>query len=115
MKSNLMSALLLALVCAMQSGCLLTHSIHSVVRQDEPLRPLMFESERAKKLFEGNVKDAASDDSNEGNASFAIPFIVGLEKSTKLSGNAIRNDVATRMDLNGDRHISDYEASLPMR
>ena len=63
-------------------------------------------------MFEASAQAALADETNESHASLGIPFIVGLEKSQKVAPNAIRNDVATRFDINGDRHISDDEASL---
>lgn len=112
MKAKTLLVAAFGLICVSQIGCLLSHSNHVVVRQEEALQPVTFESEEARNLFESIVKNAIKEDSELGNASFAIPFIVGLEKSTKLSKSAIRNDVATRVDLNGDRLITEYEVSL---
>lgn len=95
------------------TGCLLSHSNHSVIRQDEPLLQLAFESEKARSVFESHVERRQTED--EAHASLAIPFIVGLEKSVSTSENAIRNDVATMMDINGDRLISEQEVSFNSR
>ena len=106
---------LVSLVCLSsftQCGCLLSHSHHKVVRQGEPLHAVTFESENARSAFEACAQSALSDETNESRSSFGIPFIVGLQRSRKVAPNAIRNDVATRLDLNGDRHITDDEASL---
>ncbi len=92
------------------SGCLLSHSNHSIVRQTEPLKQVVFETERARATFESQVERRL--ESNKSSASFGIPFIVGLEKTVTTAENAIRNDVATLLDINGDRVISEYETSL---
>ena len=98
--------------CLMQCGCLISHSNHQVVRQGEPLRQLTFESESARSAFEATAEHALDHDANESSAAFGIPFLIGLQHSRQTAPNAIRNDVATRLDLNGDQHISEYEASL---
>lgn len=112
MKPNSSSLLLLlgAILVAPLSGCLLSHSNHSVIRQDEPLLQLAFESEKARSVFESKVQKRKQED--EAHASFAIPFIVGLKKSVSTSENAIRNDMATMMDINGDRFLSEREVSF---
>ena len=115
MRTAIFSTLCLAIFAIIQTGCLLTHSHHTVVRQGEPLRPLTFESAEARETFEAVAEDSAENNSDESRSSFGIPFIVGLEKSSKTSSTAIRNDVATRFDINSDQHISDYEASLQRR
>ena len=105
----------IALLCCIQTGCLLSHSNHVVLRQDEPLQQLTFESETARNAYEASVQQSLNDESNTSHASFGIPFIVGLQQSKKLSDSATRNDVATQFDISGDSHISDYEASLKKR
>lgn len=112
-RAALVLLLLTCLFCATQSGCLLNHTHHTVIRQGEPLRQITFESENARSIFEASAECALADDSDESSSSFGIPFILGLSKSQKTSRTAIRNDVATRFDINGDKHISDYEVSLP--
>ena len=102
------------LVLVTQNGCLLNHSQHTILRHDEPLRPVTFESESARSTFEKCVSSECKDDCRKASASFAIPFLVGLERSQTISETAIRNDVGAKFDINGDGHISDYEASLQM-
>ncbi len=103
----------LAVSCVVAfSGCLLNYSHHSVVRQDEVLQPLTFESEQAKLSFEERVDAAMDSDRTQSERSFGIPFLIGVNRSSDLSEAAIRNDTATRLDVNGDRFISEYEASL---
>ncbi len=112
MRNTFFASSFLALLCLTQVGCLLNHSNHTVVRQEEPLRGVTFETENARQVFEATAEAALEDDSNQSHASFGVPFIVGLEKSKSIAPNAIRNDVATRFDINGDGHISEYEATL---
>ncbi|MEM7785562.1 MAG: hypothetical protein AAF623_19600 [Planctomycetota bacterium] len=100
------------LIAMFQTGCLLNHSNHTVVRQNEPLRRITFESEQSRAVFEQSVSQALKDRSNRSSASFSIPFLVGLEKTKSIATNAIRNDVMAMFDIDGDAHISDYEASL---
>ncbi|MFK7769507.1 MAG: hypothetical protein AB8B55_20000 [Mariniblastus sp.] len=99
-----------SLVPVVFSGCLLSHSNHAIVRQNEPLKQIAFETEKARAYYEAKVSERL--DNSEASASFGIPFIVGLEKSTTTSENAVRNDVATLLDINGDRVVSEYEANL---
>lgn len=106
------TCLLVAMLCVANTGCLLNHSNHTVVRQQEPLRSVTFETEQARQVFEASAEAALEDDSNESRASFGVPFLVGFEKSKTIAPNAIRNDVATKFDINNDGHISEYEASL---
>lgn len=100
------------LLVLFQAGCLLNHSNHIVLRQDEPLRALTFQSESSRKVFEEAVDCALDEDSLQSHASFGIPFIIGLSKSKTLSSTAIRNDVGALFDINQDGVISDYEVSL---
>ena len=95
-----------------QTGCLLVHSNHTVLRQNEPLHQPTFESEETRNAFEQYVNSEFENESNISSASFAIPFIVSLSRSKTVSENAIRNDIAARFDINRDNHISDHEASL---
>ena len=100
-------------VCVlMMSGCLVNHSNHRVVRQSEALQPFSFQSETARENFESQVEHAVERGANDSHSSFAIPFLVGLERSRKLSDAAVRNDVGNRLDTNGDGVISDYETSV---
>ena len=106
------AGLMIAVCLSCGTGCLMNVSKLEVLRQDEPVRALTFESEHARNVFESHVSHAQDDDGFESNVSFGIPFIIGVETTEVVSPSAIRNDVATRFDLNSDNHISDYEASL---
>ena len=103
---------MLSLFCVCQTGCLLNHTNHRVLRQDEAVKQLTFESEPTRNSFEAWVTEAIDNNSDKSSASFGIPFIVGLEASQRVSTAGIRNDVATQIDINGDSHISNYEISL---
>lgn len=111
-RASFFASAIFAILLLPQTGCLLNHSNHTVVRQQEPLRGITFETENARKVFEASTDAAMDNDSNKSHASFGVPFLVGLEKSKSVAPNAIRNDVATRFDINGDGHISEYEAGL---
>jgi hypothetical protein len=107
---NRSSLVVSSIIMVSLSGCLLSHSNHKVVRQNEPLQQLAFESEQARAVFESRVERQM--ESDESSASLGIPFLVGLEKTVKTAENAIRNDVATMLDINGDGIVSNHEASL---
>ncbi len=102
---------LMALVLVCCSGCLLNHSHHVVLRQDEPLYAAYFESEDGRHIYENFVRNQISNKSKQSESSFGIPFIIGAERSYRLAENAIRNDAAIRFDQNSDGLISDVEAS----
>ena len=103
---------LICSLCAINCGCLINHSNHVVLRQNEALRPLAFESPTARQNFESAVEYALDNEADRSRASFAVPFLFGLERSTKVAKNAIRNDLAALMDINRDGYISDYEISV---
>ena len=111
-KKTFVFATLFAGLLILQTGCLLSHSHHTVIRQDEPLRPMTFASESARNAYEACVDAECNSDANNSRGSLAIPFLIGLERSRTTSESAIRNDVSTKFDINGDDHISDYEAGL---
>jgi len=96
----------------MMSGCLLSHSNHSVVRQAEPLQPFSFQSQQARQRYESQVEHSIEQGLDDSHSSLAVPFLLGLERSRKLSQSAVRNDVAVRLDVNGDGVISDQETSV---
>ena len=52
LKNNLILTSALSLLILLQSGCLLNYSNDVVLRQDEPLRGLSFESEYAMHVFD---------------------------------------------------------------
>ena len=104
--------LTVAFLVTAQTGCLLVHSNHTVLRQNEPLHQTTFESEETRNAFEQHVNSECENESNTSSASFAIPFIVSLSRSKTVSENAIRNDIMAKFDINRDNHICDYEASL---
>lgn len=113
LRSLLMLICAFLVVCVTQCGCLLSHSHHSVVRQSEPLQQVAFQSQQAKIAFEHHVKRELENDNNRSSSSLAVPFLLGLEKSQRLSETAVRNDAAVFFDANADGIIDDKEASLP--
>ena len=95
-------------ICCTGTGCLLSHSHRTVLRQTELLQPVTFESDESKSVYESAVSSAMS--SGNSKASLAIPFLVGLERTKSVAENAVRNDVAQQFDMDGDLHITDAEA-----
>lgn len=112
LKNKLILTSALSLLILFQSGCLLNYSNDVVLRQDEPLRGLSFESEYAMHVFDQSVRRAQKTDSRKSTSSFNVPFIVGLSGSKTLSETAVRNDMGTLFDINQDGHITEYEVSL---
>lgn len=107
------------LICAFsvlsvtQTGCLISHSRHTVVRQGEPLQPVAFQSQQAKIAFEHRVQQKLEAKNNQSSSSLAVPFLLGLENSRRLSETAVRNDTAVFLDANADGIIDDTEVALP--
>lgn len=109
MTRNLFGFLALsAAICCTSTGCLLSHSNRVVLRQTESLQPVTFESDESKSIYESAVSSAVA--SGKSEASLAIPFLVGLERTRTVAENAVRNDVAKQFDMNGDLYITDAEA-----
>ena len=103
--------ILVATLSVGMSGCLLNHSHHVVVRQDEPLYASYFESDHGREVYEGYVRNQIQNNSKNSRSSFGIPFIISAERSHRIAENAVRNDAAIRFDRNSDGLISDEEAS----
>lgn len=113
LRSLFMLICALSVVCVTQCGCLVSHSHHTVVRQGEPLQRIAFQSQQAKIAFEHHVKRELENGNNQSSSSLAVPFLLGLERSRKLSEAAVRNDAAAFYDANTDGVIDDGEVSLP--
>jgi hypothetical protein len=62
LKNKLILTSALSLLILFQSGCLLNYSNDVVLRQDEPLRGLSFESEYAMHVFDQSVRRAQKTD-----------------------------------------------------
>ncbi len=93
------------------SGCLFNHSNHTVIRQNEALRPVQFQTSAAHSAFESYVQARINDEGNETRQALMVPFIVALERSQEVSESAIRNDAIARFDLNQDGFVSDIEVA----
>ena len=100
----------LALV-ATSGGCLISHSKHRVVRQDEIRQHVTYESQYAQQTFLQRATDDAARERNGSEHSFAVPFLIGLSYTSELSENAYYNDQLMTCDANSDGVISNAEAS----
>ena len=91
-------------------GCLLVSHSTQVVRENEKLRPVRFESEQAKIAFEASVHQMQAIKESSDPQLLAIPFLFWVSSTRELSDNAIYNDQAALCDLNGDGLITLQEA-----
>ncbi len=96
------------------SGCLLSHSHKRVVRQDEIRERVEFESDEAAATFHAVATDDDARSALRGEASFGIPFVVGISHQSVLSPNAYYNDQVAMCDMNGDGFLSDEEIAIFM-
>lgn len=96
-----------ALFLLLLPGCLLTTSMTRVVRQDEKLMPVHFQSEYAQAAFQEEIVDGDEDEVSE--FSLGIPFLLGINVKRVISENARYNDLVRRCDSNGDGLISEME------
>ena len=94
-----------------QPGCLIVHSSNRVIREDEPLRPVRFESEQAKSTFEDGVSEARAHKKKYEACEFAVPFLCMFSRTSEVSDNAVYNDQIALCDANGDGVINEQEAS----
>jgi len=92
------------------SGCLFTRHTTNVVRQNEALRPVRFESEQAQSVFEAGVAETKSRKEGSNPRLFAIPFVLWYSRVDAISDNAAHNDAAALCDANGDGLITLQEA-----
>lgn len=98
----------IALLCACP-GCLgVRHSTH-VVRENEKPRPVRFESEQAKNLFDSGVKQMQAH-KESSNVQVSFSWFFWKSQDEKLSDNAVFNDEAGLCDANGDGVIGVQEA-----
>ena len=93
------------------SGCLIMHQSTRVIRENEPLRPMRFESEQARSVFEASVNELKAHKKGPEAQVFAIPFLCFFSRTTMLSDNALYNDQAVLCDANGDSLITEQEAN----
>ena len=102
-----------ALACILAAGaggCLINAEGERIVREKEPRRTIDFESETGLERFQQAVQQRGSWSSRyQGESSFGIPFIIGIEQRRVISENAFYNDQVTAADVNGDGTLSDAE------
>jgi hypothetical protein len=111
MNGHRLKLLLCAALLCHGSGCLLVRHSTRVVRDNEPIRSMAFESEQAKRVFEAGVHEMQAHRTGYGGDVFALPFICWVSHSNELSDNAIYNDQMAACDANGDNCITLQEAA----
>jgi hypothetical protein len=94
-----------------QPGCLIMHNSTRVIRESEPLRPVRFESEQARSVFEDGVSEARAHKKKYESCEFAVPFVCLLSRTSEVSDNAVYNDQVVFCDANGDGLITEQEAA----
>jgi hypothetical protein len=93
------------------SGCLFVRHSTVAVREHEAVRPMQFESEQARNVFEGGVTEMKAH-KDESNAQVrAVPFLFWYSRVEVPSDNAVYNDQARICDANGDDCITLEEAA----
>ena len=97
---------------ALMSGCLVMGSKHEVLRKDETVKKIEFESEEAGILFHKVRRQATAHGGQEEHDCIVIPFIIAHNTHRKLSDNARYNDEISKCDANGDGHITLIEAKI---
>jgi len=101
-----LGAMLLMLEC----GCLVVRTTTRVVRENEAMRMVKFESEQARSAFEAGVDEARAQKKGCDVDAFAIPFLCLLCNTTTISDSAVYNDQAALCDTDGDSLITDQES-----
>jgi hypothetical protein len=100
------------LILGVNSGCLITRHSTNIVRKNEKLRPVQFESAEAKNLFDGKLAQAKSDQGMKNPQVFAVPFLLWYSSTDVVSDNGVYNDQLAICDTNGDGFITDREAMI---
>ncbi len=100
-----------AILLVFESGCLVVHNSTRIVRENEPLRAVRFESEQAQSAFEAGVNEAKAHKKSQQSVALAVPFLCLFGRSTELSDNAVYNDEVVLCDADGDNVITEQEAS----
>lgn len=101
-----LGAMLLTLEC----GCLVVRTTTRVVRENEALRMVKFESEQSRSVFEAGVDEVKTQKKDSNGDAFAVPFLCLLHNTTTISDNAVYNDQAALCDTDGDGLITDQES-----
>ena len=104
----LKSLLALTLLCPF-AGCLFTHASERVLRPEEQLYEVSFQTPLAEEMFMTCVAHPDADSGKSGSF-VGIPFLLAWARSERLSKNAIHNDQIVLCDTNGDGLITDLEA-----
>lgn len=101
---------LLALLPAVTSGCLINSDGDRIIRRSEARREVAFESEEGLVRFQKAVRQRSGyNERYVGRSSFAIPFLISVDRKRILSENAWYNDQVTAADVDGDDQLSDAE------
>lgn len=103
------SLLALTLLCPC-AGCLFTHASERVIRADEQLYEVSFESPLAEETFQACVAHPNADGDGQSGSFVGIPFLLAWARSERLSKNAVHNDQIILCDTNGDGMITNLEA-----
>lgn len=99
------------LVLAFTPGCLFVRHNTRVVRQNEKPRPMQFQSEQARSLFEAGLVDAKSNKELSNAQVTAVPLLFWYSRLDVPSDNAVYNDQLLLCDANGDGMVADHEAA----
>lgn len=100
------------LVCC--TGCLFTRHSTRVVREDEKLCPVRFESPEAQEAFNARLAEMKERGEGDKGQFAAIPFLLWYCRNDVLSDNARFNDQAAICDANRDGVIALREAEAYM-
>jgi len=102
------SSLCVVLLC-LCSGCLGVRHTTRVIRENEQPRPVRFESEQARNLFQAGVNQMKA---HKETTNFQLSFsLLGWRSQADvLSDNAVYNDEVLACDANGDGLITVQEA-----
>ena len=90
-------------------GCLGVKHSTRVIRENEKPRPVRFESQQAKNLFDAGVNQMKANKESK-NLQVSFSWFFWKSQDEKLSDNAVFNDEAMLCDTNGDGVIAVQEA-----
>ena len=99
-----------AILLVFESGCLVVHTSTRVLRENEAMRLVRFESEQARSVFESGVREMQAHKKNYHSDALAIPFLCLFARTTELLDNAVNNDQVTLCDADGDNVVTEQEA-----
>ncbi len=110
MSMRALKSLLVVTLLTPATGCLFTHASERVIRQDEQLYEVGYQSALAEETFQACVSHPDAKDSGKSGSFVGIPFLLAWARSERLSENAVHNDQIILCDTNGDGIITDLEA-----